>query len=259
MPKIIVCYKWVQDEEDIKVNQESLTLDFSRSKKKISEYDKNALEIAVQLVEQQEGEVTAVSYGAGDLKQSLKDVLSRGADKVIWLDDADFAKADAFVTANVLAAVIKKNGPGDMIICADGSTDNCSQQVPVRIGLELDLPVITAVIAIEIVEDGVIVTRRSDHGQEKLKVCGPAVYGVLPEAAKARVPSLKQVMKAAKKPQLQMQLEALELAAEKMQPKIIQKKVEGYVMKRKNVIFKTGNVQERVKGLLDGLSQEGIF
>ena len=54
MPKIIVCYKWVVDEQDIRVNQGTQELDFSRTKKKISDYDKNAIEIGTQIWEKNE-------------------------------------------------------------------------------------------------------------------------------------------------------------------------------------------------------------
>ena len=74
MPKIIVCYKWVVDEQDIRVNQGTQELDFSRTKKKISDYDKNAIEIGTQIWEKNEGStLVAVSYGDGDVKSSLKD------------------------------------------------------------------------------------------------------------------------------------------------------------------------------------------
>ncbi len=78
MPKILVCYKWVLDEQDIKINPADLSLDSSRAKGKISDFDRNAIEEATLLVEKLGGTVDALTYGTPAVKQSLKDVLSRG-------------------------------------------------------------------------------------------------------------------------------------------------------------------------------------
>ena len=51
MPNIAVCYKWVPDEQDIRVNASDRSLDFSRTKYKISDYDRNAIEEACLLAE----------------------------------------------------------------------------------------------------------------------------------------------------------------------------------------------------------------
>lgn len=51
MPKILVCYKWVLDEQDIKISSSDYSLDYSRAKYKISDYDKNAIEEAVRIFE----------------------------------------------------------------------------------------------------------------------------------------------------------------------------------------------------------------
>jgi len=55
MPKILVCYKWVLDEQDIRINPNDLSLDCSRAKGKISDFDRNAIEEATLLVEKHGG------------------------------------------------------------------------------------------------------------------------------------------------------------------------------------------------------------
>jgi electron transfer flavoprotein alpha/beta subunit len=51
MPKCLTCYKWTLDEQDIKIKPEDLSLDSSRAKGKISDFDRNAIEEAALLVE----------------------------------------------------------------------------------------------------------------------------------------------------------------------------------------------------------------
>ena len=94
MPKCLVCYKWTLDEQDIKIKPEDLSLDSSRAKGKISDFDRNAIEEAALLVEKNGGAVDALTYGTASVKQSLKDALSRGPAKVYWVADASAENAD---------------------------------------------------------------------------------------------------------------------------------------------------------------------
>ena len=97
MPKCLVCYKWTLDEQDIKIKPEDLSLDTSRAKGKISDFDRNAIEEGALIVEQHGGAVHALSYGTSAVKQSLKDVLSRGPEAVYWIADKSAETADASV------------------------------------------------------------------------------------------------------------------------------------------------------------------
>ncbi|KKM09963.1 hypothetical protein SY88_16060, partial [Clostridiales bacterium PH28_bin88] len=115
MPNIITCYKWVIDEADIKVDSRTRELQFDRVNYKISEYDRNAIEEATKICEEQGGEVTALTAGTEKAKASLKDALSRGPAKAIFVNDEALAQADAYVTANVLAKAVAKAGDYQLI------------------------------------------------------------------------------------------------------------------------------------------------
>jgi electron transfer flavoprotein beta subunit len=121
MPKCLVCYKWTLDEKDIKIKPDDLSLDVSRAKGKISDFDRNAIEAATQIVEQQGGEVHALTYGTTVVKQSLKDVLSRGPQTAYWIADKSADTADAYVTANFKATAIRNLGQYELIRCVEGS------------------------------------------------------------------------------------------------------------------------------------------
>ena len=49
--KALVCYKWIKDEADIVVDAANKILNMDKAKNKISDYDRNALELGVQLNE----------------------------------------------------------------------------------------------------------------------------------------------------------------------------------------------------------------
>lgn len=257
MPNIIVCYKWVMDDQDIKVEPSSLKLVTTGAKYKISEYDKNALEIGVQLKEQHGGQVEALSFGGTNLKTSLKDVLSRGADCVTWIADASADAADASVTAKVLAAAVKTMTPADLILCGDGSADLYSQQVAQRLAVLLDLPVIDNVEELSF-EDGAWVARRQLRDcLETVSVAGPAVVSVLPGIAKARIPGMKQILAAGKKPQKALTL--AELGLEGLASNGRQTAIKGACQNRKNVVIKESSAEASVAALVNALKADGVL
>jgi electron transfer flavoprotein beta subunit len=259
MPKILVCYKWVLDEQDIRVSDTDASLDFSRAKYKISDYDKNAVEEAVLLQEGQGAAVDALTFGGAAVKQSLKDLLSRGPDKAFYIADPAADKVDGFVTANVLAAAIRKIGAYDLILCGEGSADTYNQQAAPRLAAILGLPAITYVAKLQLEAGRIVATRKLGDCTEVVTVVGPAVVSVVPEINKPRIPSLKQVLAAAKKPSEELKLADLGLAPGQLTPKTVSLSVKGFVMNRKNVLFKEADQAANVAKLAAALAREGVF
>jgi len=258
MPKCLVCYKWTLDEQDIKIKPEDLSLDSSRAKGKISDFDRNAIEEAALLVEKNGGAVDALTYGTASVKQSLKDALSRGPAKVYWVADASAENADANVTANVLAAAIRKLGQYDLILCGEGSSDLFNQQTAARIAALLGQPCLSFVNKLSVEGDVVKATRKLEDSQEDVTVKGPVVISVLSEINKPRIPSLKQVLGASKKPNEEIKIADLGLKPEDLQPKALRKSVKGFVMQRKNVIYKESSAADNVAKLKASLASEGL-
>lgn len=258
MPKCLVCYKWTLDEQEIKIKPEDLSLDSSRAKGKISDFDRNAIEEATLLVEKNGGAVDVLTYGIASVKQSLKDALSRGPAKAYWIADASAESADANVTANVLAAAIRKLGQYDLILCGEGSSDLFNQQTAPRIAALLGLPCLSFVQKLSVEGDVVKATRKLEDCQQDVTVKGPVVISVLSEINKPRIPGLKQVLGASKKPNEEIKIADLGLKPEDMKPKAARKSVKGFVMQRKNVIFKESSAADSVAKLKASLASEGL-
>ncbi len=258
MPKILVCYKWVLDEQDIRINPNDLSLDCSRAKGKISDFDRNAIEEAILLVEKHGGTVEALTFGSPAARQSLKDTLSRGPSKIYWVGDVLAERADGCVTAAVLAAAIRKIGPFDLIICGEGSSDCYNQQIPPRIAALLDVPAVTYVQQLSLDGSDFKATRKLTDCTEEASFGAPAVISVLGEINKPRIPSLKQVLAAAKKPSVELKLADLGLTPQELTPKVTSKSVKGFVMDRKHIIFKESSAAENVAKLVASLANEGL-
>lgn len=255
MSKVIACYKWVADEADIKFNTD-LSVDFSKAKGKISDYDKNVIEAAVQTAETMSGKAVGLTFGTAKAKQSLKDALSRGLDEVTYVNAEESSQADGNVTAKVLAAAVKTIDDVSLIICAEGASDTYNRQTAPRIGALLDLPVITSVSKIEINGNTLTAERKLDDCLQTVKAELPAVVAVLPEINNAPIPGLKAVMGAGKKPVVE--LKASDLGID-FTPKSSPIEFKGYVMNRKNIIFKEGETADKVAQLMSALRKEGVL
>jgi electron transfer flavoprotein beta subunit len=254
----LVCYKWTLDEQDIKIKSEDLSLDSSRAKGKISDFDRNAIEEAALLVEKNGGAVDALTYGTASVKQSLKDALSRGPARVYWIADASADSSDGCVTAKVLAAAIRKLGQYDLILCGEGSSDLFNQQTAPRLAALLGLPCLSFVVKLSVEGDTVKATRKLEECQEEVTVKGPVVISVLSEINKPRIPSLKQVLGASKKPNEEIKLADLGSKPEDLQAKAVRKSVKGFVMQRKNLIYKEPSAANNVAKLKASLAAEGL-
>lgn len=260
MKNIVVCYKWVLDESDIRVDSGNLALDTSRAKYKISDYDRNAIEEGAILAEKNtDMTVVSLTYGTKAAKASLKDALSRGPEKGYWVNDEQAVTADAYLTAKVLAAAVARIGDYGLIICGEGSADQYSQQVGPRLGALLGIPALTFASEVRIEGDFVIATRKLGDCSETVKAKLPAVVSVLPEINKPRIPSLKQVLGAAKKPVVEWKISDLGLDEQQTIAKVKVRKIQGAVMERNNIIYKDGANSDKIGSLLKDLHKEGLI
>ncbi len=201
--KIIVCCKIVQDEEQIGVLGDR-TLDLSETPWKISQYDLNALDSGKKLARETGGTVTALSAGgtsALNPSKIRKDVLSRGADDLKLVIDDSRTFSDSLETAKALAGALKEIGDFDVVLCGMGSGDLYSQEVGIQTGALLGLPAVNNVTDITPAGDGLIrVERTLENEVEILEVALPAVISVSSEINVPSVPTMRDIMKAGKKP-----------------------------------------------------------
>ena len=196
---IIVSFKVVPDDQDIQVANDR-SLDFSKAKGIVSAYDLNAMEAAARIADG--GKVVAITAGAASIDDGKlkKNVLARGVDELIMCADDACAAMDAHATACVLATLVEKVGDYDLILCGDGSADNYAQQTDVQLAAKLGLPVVNAVSKITPEAGAVVVERTLEDVVETVRVPLPAVVSVTPDVAVPRIPGMKDILAAGKKP-----------------------------------------------------------
>ena len=232
MKKVVVCYKWVLDDADIRVNDKTRELDFEKAKGKVNEYDRNGLEVGVQIKAASGCDVIGITCGV-KTEPSTKDALSRGPDSVNYLDDAIMAEADSRTTSKVLAAMVKQIGDVDVVICSEGSSDEYAQQTGARIAALLGWPSVTCVSGVEVSGDTLKLSRKMDDGVEYVEVAAPAVITVVPDVNDPPIPSVKQILGAKKKPAQAVTLADIGLSADACKPQLSTVSVLAPVVERK--------------------------
>lgn len=213
--KIYSAFKFVHEEQDIVVKSDR-SLDLSKATVKVSPFDLNAIEAACELKAQvADTEVVALSVGGRLLAnpKARKDVLSRGPDSLLLVQDDAYEGLRPNETAKILAATLKSKG-FDLVLCGNGSADVYAQQTGMLLGEYLGVPAINGVSKIVSCDGAKLVVERGlENEVETLEITLPAVVSVSADINEPKIPAMRAILAAAKKP-----VEVLDAAALGVQP-----------------------------------------
>jgi len=262
MLRIIVCVKQAIDVTQIRADPTTrhlITLDAPR---KISDFDKNALEEAIRLKEKTGSEVIVLTVTSEDAKMVLREALAMGADKACLVRDLSFENSDTLATSYVLAEAIRKLGDFHLILCGEASVDSYSAQVGPRLAERLNIPQITYARKLGLEGDTITVERTLEDRYETVKAKTPALVTVTGEINEPRIPSLMAIMKASKKEIITWNAGDLKIPKEKVGEngsaihvtEVLAPKVE-----RKKVSIKGESVAEVAEELAKALIKEGVI
>lgn len=200
MLQIAVCMKQVPALNEGKMDKGMGTLIRKDIPPVANVYDLTALEAALQLKEEQDGTVTVFSMGPNTAVSLLQEAFAMGADRAFLVSGPEFAGADAVATAYTLAQAITAQGPFDLILCGQQTTDGDTAQVGGAIAQFLDLPSIYWVFQIRgATPEGCTVTARTAEGHVSCLVGFPCLLAVERELAVPRIPGLRAKIAAKKK------------------------------------------------------------
>ena len=165
----------------------------------MSSYDEYAVEAALQLREAHGGEVIAVTAGPASARDVITRALAMGADRGIHLELADPNATDTLGIAMLLADAIRPL-TCDLVIAGQTSDDLESGQVGAQVAEFLGTPVISNVVNVEIGKERMVVRRDMEDGYQTVHSTLPAVLLSSTGLDQPRLPSLKGIMAAKKKP-----------------------------------------------------------
>ncbi|MCO5177757.1 MAG: electron transfer flavoprotein subunit beta/FixA family protein [Thermomicrobiales bacterium] len=198
--KIVVCAKHVPDPNmPMEVDTGTKRLKRNPAQSILDPSDEFGIEIALQIVEKDGGEVVVLTMGPAAAEDALRRAMAMGAGRAIHIIDDALAGSDALGTAKALAAAIKAEEP-DMVICAVESTDAYTGMVPGALAELLDLPQVTFARSLAVDGGAVSIQRATESGYQTVQAQLPALVTVTASVAEPRYPSFKLMMQAKKKP-----------------------------------------------------------
>jgi electron transfer flavoprotein beta subunit len=192
----------------------------------VNTFDEYAVETALRLLENGAdgtrvagGEIVVVTLGPDDAGKEIRTTLAMGADRAIHVVTGD-ADIDSLIVVKVLAGIIAAEKP-DLVLMGKQAVDGDANQVGQMLAGKLGWAQATFAASIEVSGDkkSMLVGREVDGGVEYKRVPVPSVItvdlrivgpksvknGVTPDSHSysgegARLPSLKGIMAAKKKP-----------------------------------------------------------
>ncbi|KAA9108228.1 electron transfer flavoprotein subunit beta/FixA family protein [Microbacterium rhizomatis] len=213
--KIIVLVKEVPDTYgDRKLNLATGLADRGAGDVVLDEIGERSLEVALSHADKNPGtEVVVVSMAPESAAATVRKGLAMGAGSAVQVVDEALHGADLGLTAEVLAAAIKRTG-FDLVITGNLSTDGVGGVIPAMIAELLDVPQLTALSSVQISADSVSGTRIADAATLTVSAPLPALISVTEALPDARFPNFKGIMAAKKKPFETLSLADLGVVAE---------------------------------------------
>ena len=207
--KIIVCIKQIQDPEIatsiFRIDEEACkVIPVPGLSPVISPFDEQAVEAALRIRDaagEDSGiEITIVTIGPEGARAVIKAALALGADNAVLLSDGAFDDGDGYATAHTLAETIKKIGDADLVLTGRQAADWDAGIVGAGIAELLDMPAITFACDVQVENGTVQVKRVLEDGIETVEASLPAVVTISNELGAVRHASMRETMRAAKKP-----------------------------------------------------------
>jgi len=228
--KILVPVKRVPDPTQ-KTKLKDGHIDLTGASWIVNTFDEYAVETALRLLEngadntRAGGEIIVVSIGPEDAGKEIRTCLAMGADRAIHVVTTD-NEIDSLVVVKVLQGIIAAEKP-DLVVMGKQAVDGDANQVGQMLAGKLAWPQATFAATLELAGDkkSLLVGREVDGGVEYKRVPVPSVItvdlrivgpksvknGITPDSHSysgegARLPSLKGIMAAKKKPMITAKL-----------------------------------------------------
>ena len=199
--KIVVCMKRVPDTTtQVRVNPDAKALDPTGVEYVINPYDEYGIEEALRIKEAKGGapEVVVLTLGPAESEPVIRKTLAMGADRAILHKDT-LPYRDSYSVAAALAAELKSLAP-DLILFGKQAVDDDAAQVPSIVAALLGIPKAMVVSKLELMEGKVRAQRDIEGGKEIQELPLPCAIGATKGLNEPRLPSLKGIMAAKKKP-----------------------------------------------------------
>ena len=244
--KILVPVKRVVDYNvKVRVKSDNSGVELENVKMSMNPFDEIAVEEALRLKEKGiANEVIAISIGATQVQETIRNALAMGADSGIFVEYNDIL--EPLNVAKIITSVAQKEKI-DLMILGKQAIDDDMNATGQMIAALLDWPQATFASKVEISGKIAKVSREVDGGIENIEISLPAVISTDLRLNEPRYASLPNIMKAKKKPINEIKIEDLDVEIKKHLSII---KVEEPAKRQSGIMLKT------VDELVDKLKNE---
>ena len=246
MLRILVPVKRVVDYNvKVRVKNDNSGVELENVKMSMNPFDEIAVEEALRLKEKGlANEVIAISIGATQVQETIRNALAMGADSGIFVEYNDIL--EPLNVAKIITSVAQKEKI-DLMILGKQAIDDDMNATGQMIAALLDWPQATFASKVEISGKIAKVSREVDGGIENIEISLPAVISTDLRLNEPRYASLPNIMKAKKKPINEIKIEDLDVEIKKHLSII---KVEEPAKRQSGIMLKT------VDELVDKLKNE---
>jgi len=195
--KVAVLIKQTPDTAELpKVSADDVSRADVKATMVINPWDEFAAEEAILLNERYDCDTVAITLGTSDAADALKHALAMGVGEAVLVEGG---AGDIWSTAAALAAAVRAQGDVDLVLAGKQSVDDNSGAVFAGVASKLGYRLLSNVIKIVEVGDGILQAERLvDGGVEVVSVALPAVVSVGKEINEPRYPSFMGIRKANK-------------------------------------------------------------
>ena len=176
---VVVGIKQVPDEDDVTIDPDSGTLNRSEAAAVLNPPDLNALEAALELKDEVDARVIAMTMGPPNAVPVLEVAVAMGCDDGVLISDRAFAGSDTWPTSFTLAKAAEYFD-ADVVICGEETTDSSTGQVPPGIAAHMDWAQLTYVEDLDPrpEENQLIAKRDIEGGYERVAADLPVVVAI---------------------------------------------------------------------------------
>ena len=172
-------------------------------------FDEIAVEEALRLKEKGVAkEVIAISIGATQVQETIRNALAMGADSGIFVEVNDHL--EPLSVAKIITSVAKKENV-DLIILGKQAIDDDMNSTGQMVSAMLGWPQATFASKVEVTDKTIKVSREVDGGTENIEVTIPAIITTDLRLNEPRYASLPNIMKAKKKPINEVKIDDLKI------------------------------------------------
>ncbi|MFM9108631.1 MAG: electron transfer flavoprotein subunit beta/FixA family protein [Chloroflexota bacterium] len=195
---IAVLVKQVPDMNAVKIDRASGAPQFG-GQQVVSSYDEYAVELALRLAERHGGATVVLTVGPASARDALTRALAMGVDRAVHIETADPNGLGTLAVARLLAGELGKISPS-LVIAGQTADDFESGQVGGQVAELLDLPLISNIVSVDASGGHLTLRRDMEDGYQTVTVAMPALLLSSTGLDEPRLPSLKGIMAAKKKP-----------------------------------------------------------